>query len=88
MNIDTGIYQVTQGEFLNAAILVVDVTQPDESEFVYISIYNPESQETHEIVLDEWLEMVQLDGLKRVSDIPDEIKDQLIKVSDGDLSDL
>ena len=73
-----GIYEVTQGEYKGAALFLIDVSEPEDSEFVYLSIYNPESKDTHEIVLDEWIEMVNEDGLKRASDIPDEIKDEFL----------
>lgn len=78
-----GIYEVTQGEYQGAALFLIDVSEPEDSEFVYLSIYNPDSKDTHEIVLDEWIEMMNEDGLKRVADIPDEIKDEFLTGSFG-----
>ena len=40
-----------------------------------LTIYNPGSDENHEIELDEWLVMTNEDGLKWDSAIPNEIED-------------
>ncbi|MBF6056884.1 MULTISPECIES: hypothetical protein [Thiomicrorhabdus] len=88
-NIKTGIYEVTVGEYVGAAILLMDVSDPEESEFVYLTIFNPDTGEDHEITNDEWKEMVQEDGLQWIEDIPDEIKDQyLFKQSHANIADL
>ncbi len=73
-----GVYKVTQGEFVNAAIFVIDIAEADESTPSYLTIYNPDSQESHEVSLDDWLIMVNEDGLELAGDIPDEIKDQAL----------
>jgi len=72
----TGIYEVTQGEYTGAAIFLVEVSDPEESEFVYLTIYNPESKESHEITFDGWKLMQTEDGLKWADEIPEKIKDQ------------
>jgi len=77
-HIKTGVYKVTKGEYINAALFLVDITEPEESEFVYLTIYNPDSEKSHEIALDEWLAMSSEDGLEWDSVIPDDIKDQYL----------
>jgi hypothetical protein len=76
-----GIYLVSQGQFKGAAIFLIEVSDPAESEFVYMTIFNPESKESHEISFDEWLQMVNEDGLNWSSEIPDEVKDMYLKGS-------
>lgn len=73
-----GIYEVTQGQYQGAAIFLIEVSEPEESEFIYLTIYNPDSKESHEISLDEWNLMLAEDGLTWKQDIPDEIKDQYL----------
>ncbi|WP_319379655.1 hypothetical protein [Thiomicrorhabdus sp.] len=88
-NTKTGIYQVTMGEYVGAAILVMDVSDPQESDFTYLTIYNPDSGDEHEITHDEWQLMVKEDGLEWKQEIPNEIKDQyLFKQSHANIADL
>ena len=77
-DIATGIYEVTQGEYKGAAIFLIEVSEPEESEFVYLTIYNPDTEESHEVTLDAWNVMCTEDKLERVSDIPEEIKDKFL----------
>ncbi len=72
----TGIYKVTRGEYIDAAIFLVEISEPEESDFIYLTIFNPDSNESHEITLDEWNAMSDEDGLIWTSEIPNEIKDQ------------
>ena len=74
----TGIYKVTKGEYSGAALFLVEVSDPEESEFVYLTIYNPDSEESHEITLDEWKIMLDEDDLEWIEEIPEEIKDQYL----------
>jgi len=84
----TGIYKVTKGKYIDAAIFLIDVSQPDESEFTYFTIYNPDSTDSHEIASDEWLVIVIEDGLVWHSDIPDDMKDEIMKGPFSNLADL
>lgn len=77
-SIKTGIYKVTKGQYENAALFLVDIIEPEESEFVYLTIYNPDSEESHEIALEEWQAMSCEDGLEWDSPIPYDIKDQYL----------
>ncbi|GKT12934.1 MAG: hypothetical protein ISEC1_P1926 [Thiomicrorhabdus sp.] len=74
----TGIYKVTKGEYIDAAIFLMEITQPEESEFTYFTVYNPDSSENHEIPMDEWQVIADEDGLTWASEIPDNIKDQYL----------
>ncbi|WP_029407550.1 hypothetical protein [Thiomicrorhabdus sp. Milos-T2] len=74
-----GVYEVTQGQYQGAALFLVEVSEPEESEFIYMTAFNPESEESHEIYSEEWTAMVIEDGLSRKEDIPDEIKDMYLK---------
>lgn len=76
--IKAGIYKVTQGEFSGAAILVMDVSTPDEAEFCYLTIYNPETKDSHELTEFDWQEMSEVDGLEWQQEIPEEIKDEFL----------
>ncbi len=49
--IRTGTYKVTKGEYQSAELIVTKVESPEESEFVYLTIYNPDSDESHKIEL-------------------------------------
>jgi len=80
-SIKTGIYKVTQGEYNGAALFLVDISAPEESEFVYLTIYNPESEDSHEVSLGEWLQIAKEDSLEWQEDIPNEIKDKLLEGS-------
>ena len=74
-----GVYEVTQGQYQGAALFLVEVSEPEESEFIYMTVFNPESEESHEISSAEWLAMVKEDGLSWKSGIPDEVKDMYLK---------
>jgi len=76
-----GIYLVTLGQYKGAAIFLIEVSEPEESDFIYMTIFNPESNDSHEISLDEWLLMIKEDGLEWKSDIPNEVKDMYLKGS-------
>ncbi|BBP45956.1 hypothetical protein THMIRHAS_13290 [Thiosulfatimonas sediminis] len=76
--IKTGVYQSTCGDFAGAAILVIDVSTPDEAEFCYLTIYNPESKESHELTEYDWKEMLEIDGLQWQQEIPEAIKDEFL----------
>ena len=73
-----GIYKATAGEYAGAAIFLVDVANPDESDFIYFTIFNPESEDTHELTEQDWQEISEADGLKWESEIPLEIKDKFL----------
>ncbi|MDX1352254.1 MAG: hypothetical protein R3254_04525 [Thiomicrorhabdus sp.] len=74
-----GIYEVTHGEYQGAAIFLVEVSEPEESDFIYMTIFNPGTEENHEISFEEWLVMVDEDGLVWRSDIPNDIKDKYLE---------
>lgn len=74
-----GIYLVTQGEYKDAAIFLIEISDPEESDFTYMTIFNPETEDSHEVSSEEWLVMAEEDGLKWQSDIPNEIKDIYLK---------
>ena len=46
-----------------------------------MTIFNPESEESHEISFDEWMIMNNEDGLTWNAVIPDEVKDLYLKGS-------
>lgn len=73
-----GVYRVTQGQFKDAAIFLVEVSDPEESDFTYMTIYNPDSKESHEVTSEEWQIMAKEDALVWDSEIPNEIKDAYI----------
>jgi len=77
----TGVYMVTQGQFEGAALFLIEISDPEESDFTYMTIFNPESEESHEVAFDEWLEMAKQDGLTWKSEIPNEVKDKYLKGS-------
>lgn len=74
----TGVYKATKGDYEGAALFLMDVSTPEESEFTYLTIFNPESNESHELTMLDWEEMVKLDGLEWVDDVSIEIKDQYL----------
>ena len=76
-----GIYLVTKGQYEGAAIFLIEISEPEESEFVYMTIFNPESEESHEISFEEWMVMNNEDGLTWSSEIPDDIKDLYLQGS-------
>nr|BDD44847.1 hypothetical protein 2 [Piscirickettsiaceae bacterium] len=73
-----GVYKVTKGQFIGAAVFMIDMNEAEENVPAYVTIYNPDSEENHEISMPEWHAMLNEDGLERVSDIPDEIKDKCL----------
>ena len=73
-----GIYRVTQGQYQGAALFLIEVSDPEESEFTYLTIYNPDSKESHEVTSEEWLVMAKEDGLVWAEEIPDEVKDEYL----------
>ena len=73
-----GVYKATTGEFAGAAMFLVDVNTPDESEFIYFTIFNPESEATHELTEQDWQEITQADGLEWTEELPLEIKDKFL----------
>jgi len=78
-DVKPGIYLVTKGQYEGAAIFLIEVSEPEESEFVYMTIFNPENEGSHEISFDEWNIMTKEDGLTWNSEIPDEVKDLYLK---------
>lgn len=76
-----GIYLVTKGQYEGAAIFLIEVSEPEEDEVAYMTIFNPESEESHEIPFDEWMVMNNEDGLTWNTAIPDEVKDLYLKGS-------
>ena len=87
-NPQPGIYKVTKGQYIDAAIFLIDVSQPDESEFTYLTIYNPDSQESHEVPLQEWQIIASEDGLVWTASIPDDIKDEYVQGPISSLDEL
>ncbi|WP_040725036.1 hypothetical protein [Thiomicrorhabdus sp. Kp2] len=88
LNFKPGVYEVTHGDYQGAAIFLIEVSEPEESEFVYMTIFNPGSEESHEISFDEWVVMVDEDGLIWRSEIPDEIKDMYLEGSFSTIDNL
>jgi len=76
--IKPGIYQATKGEFSGAALMVIAVTDSEQTGNLYLSIYNPENKESHELTQFDWQEMTDADGLEWVSEIPVEIQDEYL----------
>jgi CRISPR/Cas system CSM-associated protein Csm4 (group 5 of RAMP superfamily) len=73
-----GVYQATIGDFKGGAIFLMDVSTPDESEFCFMTIFNPESEEAHELTERDWNEICEADGLVWKEEISEEIKDKFL----------
>ena len=84
----TGVYKVTQGEYIDAALFVMEINQPEESEFTYVTVYNPDSADSHEIPMDEWKVIADEDGLVWDSELPDDVKDQYLSGSMSEMEGL
>lgn len=76
-----GVYEVTLGDYKGATLYLMHVSQPEDSEFIYLTIYNPGSNDCHEVEHEEWLEMVDEDGLSWYSEIPEDIKQDFLNIN-------
>lgn len=73
VNTPFGIYEATQGEYIGATVYLVNVTQTDEEDFVFLTILNPELGVCYEISFEEWSLMQHEDSLKLIGEIEDDI---------------
>lgn len=73
-----GVYKSTKGDFAGAALFIVDVSDSEDNQPIYLTIFNPENNGVHEITPLEWEELAEIDGLQWEQDIPIEIKDQFL----------
>lgn len=73
-----GIYQATIGQFKGAAIFLIDTSDVEEAQPVYLTIFNPEDNAVHEVTPAEWQEIVEMDGLQWQQAIPEKVKDQFL----------
>jgi len=73
-----GIYKATAGDFAGAAIFLMDVSTPDESEICFFTIFNPETEEAHELTEQDWMDISAADSLEWQEEIPLEIKDKFL----------
>ncbi|WP_130537365.1 hypothetical protein [Thiomicrorhabdus indica] len=78
INLKTGIYKSTRGDFTGAALFIMDISDGEDNQPVYLTIFNPENNGVHEITPTEWQELAEADGLEWQQEIPLDVKDQFL----------
>lgn len=79
--IKTGVYKATKGEFIGAALFLMDASEEENHPYDFLTVFNPESKQSHEITYEDWMEMTNLDGLEWVEEIPVAVQDAFLNKS-------